>query len=207
MAGPKSTIDLFSIDFVPKRGYDMSMEKPLVKGTAIIPVDVYIKTRWGMKGREKIWQGLGPEARQVLSGRLVPLSWYPLSVISELYQKISEIYGSGRPEFCRPIGRDAADYGLTFVHKLILRFNTPELLARRGPELWSSYYQPSIMDMSESVPGKVVAVIKGLDTSPAHLESIAGWMERVAELVGGKNVKVTIDLQEYRYQITYPLDS
>lgn len=158
---------------------------------------------WGQRGRETILENLGPEVRQVLARRVLPVSWYPMSVISGLYQTIAAIYGQGRPEFCRPIGREAAFYGLTFVHKIIFRFNTPELLAKKGPDLWGSYYQPSTMEMSGTVPGRIVATIKNIDTSPAHLESIAGWIERVAELVGGRDVKVELDLKARKYEIYY----
>jgi hypothetical protein len=139
----------------------------------------------------------------VLQGRIIQVSWYPQAVIAELYQAVADNFAGGDISYCRKVGREAADYGLTFIHRLIFKFQSPSLLVGRGPELWSSYYQPSTVEVSEESPGTIVAAVKGLDTSPAHLHSIAGWMERVAELIGGREVRVTVDTAAMRFEIAY----
>lgn len=179
------------------------MKEQQVKGTAILPVEVYVKTQWGQQGWGRVLEHVSPETRRVLQGRIIQVSWYSQAVIAELYQAVADLYAAGDLSYCRKVGREAADYGLTFIHRLIFKFQSPSLLVSRGPELWASYYQPSTIEVLESSPGRIVVVLKGLDTSPAHLHSIAGWMERVAELIGGREVKVTVDTAAMRYEITY----
>jgi hypothetical protein len=179
------------------------MPEQTVKGTAILPVAVYVKAQWDGQGWERLLEKLSPENRRILEGRIIQMSWYPHSVIAELYQTIADLFAGGDVNYCRQVGREAADYGLTFIHRLIFKLQSPSLLVAKGPELWASYYQPSTIEVSEEPRGRIVAVVKGMESTAAHFHSIAGWMERVAELIGGKNVKVTVDFQERRYQITY----
>lgn len=191
------------IDIRAWLGYHIGMKEQQVKGTAILPVEVYVKAQWGQQGWGRLLERVTPETRIILQGRIIQVSWYPQAVIAELYQAVADNFAGGDISYCRKVGREAADYGLTFIHRLIFKFQSPSLLVSRGPELWASYYQPSTVDVSEENPGKIVAVIKGLETSPAHLHSIAGWMERVAELIGGRDVRVTVDAAAMRYEITY----
>ncbi len=179
------------------------MKEQQVKGTAILPVEVYVRTQWGQQGWSRLLERVSPESRKVLRGRIIQVSWYPQAVITELYQAMADLFAGGDLSYCRKVGREAADYGLTFIHRLIFKFQSPSLLVSRGPELWASYYQPSTVEVSEESPGKIVAVVKGLETGPAHLHSIAGWMERVAELIGGREVKVTVDAAAMRFEISY----
>lgn len=180
-----------------------AMDGQQVKGTAILPVEVYIRTQWGEHGWERVLERVSPDTRKVLKGRIIQVSWYPQPVIAELYQAVADLFAGGDLSYCRKVGREAADYGLTFIHRLIFKFQAPSMLVSKGPELWGSYYQPSTVEVSEPEPGRIVAVILGLEANAAHLHSIAGWMERVAELIGGKNVQVTVDTAVMRYEITY----
>lgn len=179
------------------------MKEQQVKGTAILPVAVYIRTQWGERGWARLLDRVSPEVRKVLQGRIIQVSWYPQAAIAEVYQAVADLFAAGDISYCRKVGREAADYGLTFIHRLIFKFQSPSLLVSRGPELWASYYQPSTIEVSEESPGRIVAVVKGLETSPAHLHSIAGWMERVAELVGGRGVRVTVDAAARKFEISY----
>lgn len=181
----------------------MAVEGQQVKGTAILPVEVYVRAQWGENGWERLLERVSPETRKVLQGRIIQVSWYPQAVIAEIYQAVADLFAGGDLNYCRKVGREAADYGLTFIHRLIFKLQSPSLLVSRGAELWASYYQPSTVEVSEESPGKILAVVKGLETSPAHLHSIAGWMERVAELIGGRDVKVTVDTAAGRFEITY----
>ncbi len=179
------------------------MKDHLVKGTALLPVEVYVKAQWGERGWNMVLERVSPDARRVLSGKIIQVSWYPNKVIAEVYRAVADLFAAGDLSYCRKVGRDAADYGLTFIHRLIFKLQSPSLLVSKGPELWGSYYQPSTVEVSEERPGRIVATVNGLETSAAHMHAIAGWMERVAELVGGKNVRVTVDTAAMRFEIEY----
>ncbi len=179
------------------------MEGQQVKGTAILLVVIYVKTQWGQTGWQRLLEQVTPEVRKLLEGRILQVSWYPLGTIAELYQAVADLFAAGDLNYCRKVGREAADYGLTFVHRLIFKFQTPSRLVSRGPELWRAYYQPSTIEVWEERPGRIIAIIKGLRTNAAHLHSIAGWMERVAELIGGREVRVAVEATAMRFEIEY----
>jgi len=180
-----------------------SMEEQQVKGTTIIPEIVFVKTKHGEKGWEQVLERVSPLARSHLSQKVLPITWYPHEVITSLLDTMVALYGNGDPRFGHQVGKEGADYGLTLIHRIILRLRSPALLASNGPEVWGMYYQPSTIEVVSNVPGAIAIEARGLKTTPAHLYAIAGWMERVAELTGGKNATVQVEIPTMRFDIGY----
>ncbi len=179
------------------------MDEQLAKGTAIIPEIVFVKTKYGERGWEQLLKQVSPLARQVLSQKVLPVTWYPHEVLTSLLDTIVAMYGKGDPKFGHVVGKEGADYGLTLIHKIVFRLRSPALLASNGPEVWNMYYQPSTIEVTRNTPGWIALEVRGLETTPAHLHAVAGWMERVAELTGGKNATVQVEVQTKRFDINY----
>jgi hypothetical protein len=174
-----------------------------VKGTGIIPVISYIKAHYGDEAWAGLVQRLPQPARDVLSRRVMPITWYPHEVVAQLYDAICDEFGKGNPKFCWTVGKDAADYGLSLIYKFFLSFGSPMMFGSKGPEMWKTYYQPSTLEVLRNEKGAISLAIHDLQTSLAHLYSVAGWMERAGELTGGKNIKVEVDPETLRFEITY----
>ncbi len=176
-----------------------------VKGTGIIPVISYIKAHQGERGWARVLSRLPDEIRQILDRRILPITWYPHEAISLLYAAVSDEFGGGDPKYCWIVGKDSADYGLNLIYKLFLSFGSPQLFGSKGPEMWKTYYQPSTLEVLLNEKGALIVAIHGMTTTPAHVYSIAGWMERAGELTGGRNIniRVSVDASGMRYDIAY----
>ena len=174
-----------------------------VKGTGIIPVISYVKAHYGEQGWERVLARVPQQARDVLARRVMPITWYPHDAVSLLYDAVCDEFGHGDPKFCWTVGKDAADYGLSLIYKFFLSFGSPMMFGSKGPEMWKTYYQPSTLEVLTNEKGAISLVIHNLRTSLAHLYSVAGWMERAGELTGGKNIKVIVDPETLRFEITY----
>ncbi len=179
------------------------MSQQQVHGTGIIPVISYIKAHYGDEGYVRVLARVPQPMRDVLSRRMMPITWYPHEAVAQLYDAVCDEFGKGDPKFCWAVGKDAADYGLSIIYKFFLSFGSPTLFGAKGPEMWKTYYQPSTLEILKNDKGSLAVQIHGLQTSKAHFYSIAGWMERAGELTGGKNIKVVADPETLRFEITY----
>lgn len=179
------------------------MDDQQVKGTGIVPVVNYIKVHHGDDGLAMVLDRLPEPVRQVFGRRIMPITWYPHEAISLLYAAISDQYAGGDPAYCWRVGKDAADYGLSLIYKLFLSFNSPQLFGSKGPEMWRTYYRPSTLEVLRNDRGALSVLVHGMSTTPAHVYSIAGWIERAGELTGGRDIKVAVDVSAMRYDVAY----
>ncbi len=178
------------------------MGEQLVKGTGIIPVIEYIKEKFGEEVYSNILKRLPDEHQEALN-ELFDVKWYPLEILSTLYTEISKEIGKGDFKICREIGRYSAEYGLNRIYKFFLKFGSIKLFINKGPVLYSTYYRGSTIKFLKEEENYIELKIDGINTSVAHLYSIAGWIEKAGELVGAKNVRVELDTINAIYKIYY----
>lgn len=149
------------------------MGEQLVKGTGIIPVLGYIKEKYGIETLENIVKKLPTEYQEMLK-EIFDVKWYPLSLLSKLYTTIAEVIGKGDTKICWEIGRYSAEYGLNRVYKFFLKLGSIKLFVSKGPTIYSTYYKGSELKILKSEEGYIEIVLSGIETSVAHLYSMAG---------------------------------
>ncbi len=178
------------------------MGEQLVKGTGIIPVLEYIKEKFGKETLNIVLKKL-PEDYQKELQDLYDVKWYPLEILSTLYDTILKELGQGDFKICREIGRYSAEYGLNKVYKFFLRLGSIKLFINKGPFMYSTYYKGSELKILKQEENYIEIQILDIKTSVAHLNSIAGWMEKAGELVGAKSVKVELDTANAIFKAHY----
>lgn len=178
------------------------MSEQLVKGTGIIPVLEYIKEKYGNETLQNILKRLPAKYQESLKD-LFDVKWYPVDILSALYTEILEEIGKGDLKICWELGRYSAEYGLNKIYKFFLKLGSIKLFISKGPAIYSTYYKGSILKILKAEEKYLEIQLEGMETSIAHLYSIAGWMEKAGELAGGKNVKVELDTKNAIYKIHY----
>ncbi|HBE73322.1 MAG TPA: hypothetical protein DDW31_04425 [candidate division Zixibacteria bacterium] len=174
-----------------------------VKGTGLIPVVAYIRDHFGDDGWGRVVEFLPPQLRSELAHKIMEIKWYPLELVSEIYNASARTFAGGDLSLCRDIGKAAADYGLSRIYKFFLRFGSPQMFGSRGPEMWKTYYTGSALKVLANDKGRILVELQGLLTSDAHFQSIVGWMERAGELTGGRNIRMNPDVPSRRVEILY----
>ena len=163
-----------------------------IKGTAIKTTRDFVKTNFPAKYDEWI-NALPEKTKAIYSSAMINMAgWYPMKEHYQIpIEKIIEMFYGGNTKVAgEAIGRFSADLALTGIYKLFLMIATPKYLMTRASVVFSTYYLPCEVKVSESSSKSVsMQVTKFPDMSAAIEYRIAGWCVRALELCGCKNVQ------------------
>ncbi|MGA9751883.1 MAG: hypothetical protein WBS54_08850 [Acidobacteriota bacterium] len=162
------------------------------KGFTLKGALAYVDARFGEKARERLVAALDEESKTILSGSVLPSSWYPLRVQVELYRTIDQFFGSGNLALCREIGRYTAEHEISTIHRVTLKVAGLSLWLRSAGMMWRQYYSAGAL-RSEGM-GERGGQLVLTEFNPLHrafCEDLSGWFERIAELNGKERVTVT----------------
>jgi hypothetical protein len=164
-----------------------------VKGTAVRPTPLFVRQRF--KDRFDEWlDGLSEISRKIMSDKISTEAWYDLDqAMIEPTRKICDLFFGGASKGAWEVGRFSADYSLWGLYRLFVKIGSPLHLIEKATQVFSTYYRPSRMEISER--GRNHAVARILEFSEPNLlveMRIGGWIERALEISGCTDVQSDI---------------
>jgi hypothetical protein len=162
---------------------------PMIRGAAFRVALKVLGARVGEPWLRRVAE-VRRDLADVLAPTLPPMSWQPLDSLVELVACATGDVDAG--EVCRSIGRGLVS--VTFGH---LYGADPTSMSTHGllasvPHFWSRYFGCGTADVLATGDHRIVLqVTEWTDSEPAA-ELVAGVFERIAELTGVTEVRVTI---------------
>jgi hypothetical protein len=164
-----------------------------IKGSAVKTIPEFI--RKFHPEQYSAWMELLPEqSRQIFAGGVMPSNWYSLQdaaiVPTEALGKL--IFGDAEKGAWQ-CGRYSAETALTGIYKFFIKAATPFFIIERAGRIFSTYYQPTVMEVVEKGNDYVILHITRFDEPSSLIEGrIAGWIEKAMEIHGVGFVTVDI---------------
>ncbi len=168
-----------------------------VKGTLLIARMKYLRAQ-GPESADRVMRRLSEEDLDVLTGMLLPSSWYAAGVLLRLDTTIAALLARGdRHRLFRDMGRFSAETNLgpSGVQRPYLREGDPQFLLRHVPRMYGTQHSAGRREYRQT--GDRSAVLRTLEAeepSPDDCLTTVGWLERAVELSGGRAVRV-VELQ------------
>ncbi|MEW6515401.1 MAG: hypothetical protein AB1439_00665 [candidate division FCPU426 bacterium] len=168
-----------------------------LKGTDILSILKLVK-KAGDSFERDLLQSLSEEARR-LATTVIPVSWVPVSLASELMDKASKLlYPAEKLPVAKLAEECAYDHYHGVYRVLLSLLTTPEGLMRRGAKLWQTFYDRGEGRVEELPPAgdrKVTAfVVTSIpDLTPVNREFIGHWIMTLARMAGMKDVQYRHD--------------
>jgi len=155
---------------------------------------LFVRARFGEQGYKKWLRHLSEPVRLTLSRDILEHAWFPLNAgVVEPALKLCELFYDGSMNGAVEAGRFSAEYGLQRVVKLSISNVSPEFLISRADEIFSTYYQPSAIELANRGPKSATLRITKFETPHPVIEhGIKGWMERALEVSGTQIASVHI---------------
>jgi hypothetical protein len=168
-----------------------------IKGSAVKSIPDYIRKNHPEKYQE--WLNAMPDtSRKIFRESILPSNWYPIQeaaiVPTEIMGKL--LFNDG-PSGAWACGRYSAESALTGIYKFFVKAASPFFIVDRAGKIFTTYYQPSMMEVVAKGEKSVTLHITLFETPSFLLENrIAGWIERAMEIhgVGIVTVKITRSL-------------
>jgi len=163
-----------------------------IKGAVLQSRLKFLREVAGEDGLAKVLASLPPADREVLSGSILTVLWYPLDLNLRLDAAIAlALSPEDRSRIFLDMGRASAEQNLTGVHRAYVRQGDPHFLLSNAPLVYAAYYAAGSRTYQKV--GEKAAVLRTLDAetiSATDCLTVVGWHRRAIELCGGTDVKV-----------------
>jgi hypothetical protein len=164
-----------------------------IKGSAVKSIPDYLKKNHSEK--YKIWlESLPEESKKIFMEAVLPSNWYPLNEAAIIpTMKLGEVIFGDPLQGGWQCGRYSAEVALTGIYKFFIKAASPFFIINRAGKVFTTYYQPSDMEVVDKGDTWVVLQISRFEEPHPVIESrISGWIERAMEIHGVSSVTVDV---------------
>ena len=155
-----------------------------VKGTAIKTTRDFIKTKF--PEQYNAWfNALPPQSRALFESALDATGWYPLNdaYIIPIRKVVEMFYDNDTRSGGEDLGKYSAEVALKGFYKVFLLVASPTYLIQRASKIFTTFYQPSKIDVEVLDSHGAILKILEFDGIDVALEyRIAGWILKALEL-------------------------
>jgi hypothetical protein len=165
-----------------------------IKGSAVKSIPEYLKKFHPEKYGQWI-DSLPEKSKKIFTETVMSSNWYSLQDAAILpTEALGQILFSDAEKGAWQCGRFSAESALTGIYKFFIKAASPFFIIERAGRIFSTYYQPSKMEVVEKGDSYVVLHITQFEEPSKLVEArIGGWIERAMEIHGIAWVKVTIE--------------
>jgi hypothetical protein len=164
-----------------------------IKGSAVKSIPDYIRKFHPEKFNT--WMESLPErSKQIFAGGVLPSNWYSLKDAAIVpTEALGKLVFEDAVKGAWQCGRFSAETALTGIYKFFIKAASPFFIIDRAGRIFTTYYQPSAMEVVEKGDDYVVLHITRFEEPSALIEGrIAGWIEKAMEIHGVGFVTVDI---------------
>jgi hypothetical protein len=176
-----------------------------IKGEFVMVQRRYIDKIFDEKARARIYEGLSPATKSLLSS-IKPAEYYPLTCAIELFHGIDAAIGDPQKAFdtISDFGQYLADDAMNTYMRLLFKVLTPGLLTAKFPAVYKRYYRNGhlVADVSRIKENKVSFTCEGHDYLHAEAH---GWILYVYGKLGMKNIRVKTNVPLGQSNVPGPL--
>jgi len=148
-------------------------------------------------GIEAVAAALEPELRSFYLTRFLTGSWYDFLPITLLERAAVTLAGDAPQSYLRAAGTDLAERDVKGVHKLLLRFASPEIALARMASVYRQYYSFGSMRI-EAHHDVVKSYVEGMPAIVAPIQRVvaAAFARRLVVMAGSRSADTSFgDLQ------------
>lgn len=164
-----------------------------LKGNALLWTIRFMDERFGEEARARVIRMMDdPKDRELLSGIVLPISWYPLPTFGRLLRAMDRELGTGDLALATERGVWVARNDVRTIHKVFLKLFTPEWVIERATgTLWRKFHTTGDWTTERLAEGQARATLRDLaHVDPAVCASIAGWIVGLFQLAGARDIDV-----------------
>jgi predicted hydrocarbon binding protein len=151
----------------------------------------FIEHRFGAEAKGAVLRRLPEADREMLSGIVLPITWYPLAPFGRLLRIMDGELGKGDFSLVTERGIWTATRDLHTLRRAILKFVTIPWVIQKGASLWPQFHDTGRWEVRQMDPEHAIAELHDLGVvDEAICASIGGWIIGLASLPGDRKVEV-----------------
>jgi len=166
---------------------DMSVT---VKGSPVRSLQKFIDAQLSAEQREQVFRALPAEYASRFRAPILATETIPVHVLNVFTEEAAKAKGEPVDQFARRAGREAASDAVKGIYRFFALVLTPPALLSKASQMWTSLYNRGELKVEDQTSNSAKIRLVNFPSEAAGCARITGWMERMAELTGAKNVSV-----------------
>jgi uncharacterized protein (TIGR02265 family) len=161
-----------------------------VKGTPVRSLQKFIDAELTPEQRNAVLSALPDDFAVRLRGPILATETIPVAILNRMTEGAARAKGESLDAFARRAGREGASDAVKGIYRFIAMVMTPVSLLARASQMWSALYNRGDMRVENQTDRSATIKLLGFPSEPAGCARITGWIERMGEMTGAKNVHV-----------------
>jgi uncharacterized protein (TIGR02265 family) len=164
-------------------------ESITVKGSPVRSLQKFIEAELAPKQRDAALDAV-PELGARMRGPILPTETIPVAALNRLTEEAAKIKGEPLEQFARRAGRQAAGDAVRGIYRFFALVMTPAALLSKASQMWSALYNRGELQVTDQTDHGATIKLLDFPSETAGCGRTTGWIERMAELTGVKNVRI-----------------
>ena len=164
-------------------------ESITVKGSPVRSLQKFLESELTLQQRESVFKTV-PELGTRMHGAILPTETISVAALNRLTAEAAKIKGEPLDLFARRAGRQGASDAGRGIYRFFALVLTPPALLSKASQMWSALYNRGEMRVTDQTDRGATIKLLDFPSEPAGCSRITGWIERMAEMTGAKDVRV-----------------
>jgi uncharacterized protein (TIGR02265 family) len=165
-------------------------ESVTVKGSPVRSLQKFIDAELTPEQRDRVLQSLPPEWTTRFRAPVLATETVPVHMLNRFTEEAAKAKGESVEAFARRAGREAAGDAVKGIYRFFALVMTPTALLGKASQMWSSLYNRGELRVEDQSDKSARIRLTNFPSEMAGCSRVTGWIERMAELTGVKNIKV-----------------
>jgi predicted hydrocarbon binding protein len=165
-------------------------ESVTVKGSPVRSLQKFVDAELTPEQRDLVLRSLPPEYGKRFSAPVLATETVPVHMLNRFTEEAAKAKGEPIEAFARRAGREAAGEAVKGIYRFFALVMTPTALLGKASQMWSSLYNRGELRVEEQHGNSARIRLTNFPSEAAGCSRVTGWIERMAELTGVKNIRV-----------------
>ncbi len=161
-----------------------------VKGSPVRSLQKFIDSELTAGQRESLFRALPAEYGTRFRLPVLATETVPVHMLHRFCEEAAKLKGENVDAFARRAGREAAGDAVKGIYRFFALVMTPPALLGKAGQMWSSLYNRGELRVEEQTDKSARIRLHNFPSEAAGCARVTGWIERMAELTGVKNITV-----------------
>ena len=165
-------------------------ESVTVKGSPVRSLQKFIDSELSAEQRAAVFRSLPAEVATRFQATVLATETMPVSMLNRFTEEAAKAKGETVEAFARRAGREAAGDAVKGIYRFFALVMTPPALLSKAGQMWSSLYNRGELRVVDQTDKSAHIRLNNFPSQAAGCARVTGWIERMAELTGVKNISV-----------------
>ena len=165
-------------------------ESVTVKGSPVRSLQKFIEEELSAEQRARLFSSLPPEYATRFQTPILATETIPIHMLNVVTEEAAKVRGEAVDAFARRAGRAAAGDAVKGIYRFFALVLTPAALLSKASAMWSTVYNRGHLKVVEQTDNFAKIRLSDFPSEAAGCARVTGWIERMAELTGAKDISV-----------------